>query len=109
MGAERFQARQFQLEFIPKVANIVGTQLADLIAYPVARYALNPMQPNPAFALIEPKLCRRHGQRIGLAVYPDALWAEALPLHAETGDPGIPQGRPSDQPGFPSCLSSDII
>jgi len=50
--------------------NVVGTPLADLIAYPVARHAVDPEQANPAFAIIEPKLARHGAERVGLVIYP---------------------------------------
>jgi hypothetical protein len=68
--AERFQRVHFELQFLSKMMNVVGTQLADLVAYPVARHVLRPDAPNPAFDVLEPKLCRRAGERIGLTIYP---------------------------------------
>lgn len=35
--------------------NIVGTQLADLAAYPLARYVLNSNKSNPAYEIIKAK------------------------------------------------------
>ncbi|MBI2833043.1 MAG: DUF3800 domain-containing protein [Acidobacteria bacterium] len=54
----RFRAIKWTLRFLPKSMNIVGTQVADLAAYPVARYALDPNRPNPAFDVIRPKFLR---------------------------------------------------
>ncbi len=55
----RFQRIRFTLRFLPKSMNIIGTQMADLCAYPLARRALHPDKPNPAYDVIAPKLRRR--------------------------------------------------
>lgn len=70
MPAQRFARLFFELTFLPKMAGVVGTQLADLMAYPIARYVVAPARANRAFTVVEPKLCRRNGTRIGLAIYP---------------------------------------
>lgn len=54
----RFRQINWTLRFLPKSLNIVGTQVGDLAAYPVARYALDPRKPNPAFEVIKPKFYR---------------------------------------------------
>jgi hypothetical protein len=38
--------------------NIAGTQMADLAAYPIARYVLDQAKPNPAFDIVRQKFCR---------------------------------------------------
>jgi len=58
VDGERFRQIAFTLRFLPKNMNIVGTQIADLAAYPVARYALDPSKSNPAFDVIKPKFYR---------------------------------------------------
>ncbi len=42
VSSERFKKIQFNLAFRDKRMNIVGTQMADLAAYPIARYVLDP-------------------------------------------------------------------
>jgi hypothetical protein len=54
----RFRRIRFTLKFLPKSMNIVGTQMADLAAYPIARHVLDSSKPNPAFDIVRPKLCR---------------------------------------------------
>jgi hypothetical protein len=54
----RFRRIRFTLKFLPKSMNIIGTQMADLAAYPIARHVLDGSKPNPAFDVIRPKLCR---------------------------------------------------
>lgn len=50
---ERFRKLDCPLAFQSKKNNIVGVQLADLSAYPCARYILNPAKPNRAFELVK--------------------------------------------------------
>jgi hypothetical protein len=54
----RFRAINWTLRFLPKSMNIIGTQLADLAAYPIARHVLDPTKPNPAFDIVRRKFCR---------------------------------------------------
>ena len=68
--AERFKKIDFRLKFIPKMMNVVGTQLADLAAYPVARYIHNPNKPNPAYDIIKTKFYRGKGWIQGLKIFP---------------------------------------
>ncbi len=53
-----FRRIRFRLRFLPKSMNIVGTQLADLVAYPFARFVLDPSKANPAYEIVKRKLCR---------------------------------------------------
>ena len=59
VSLDRFKKIKFTLRFLPKSMNIVGTQLADLAAYPIARRALYPDKPNPAFEIVRKKFCRQ--------------------------------------------------
>ncbi len=65
---DRFKAFNFKLFFLDKKLNIIGTQLADLVAYPIARYVCNPKKENPAFNLIKTKFYR--GTSFGLKIFP---------------------------------------
>ncbi len=56
--------------FKNKKENINGLQLADLLAYPVARYVIEPNRANPAFDILEPKIYRTNGGLDGLKIYP---------------------------------------
>ena len=44
------------LTFQPKLKNIAGTQIADLCAYPCARYILAPQKPNTPYEVIRHKI-----------------------------------------------------
>ncbi len=58
------------IRFKKKIQDISGLQLADLIAYPIARYVIDPQRANPTFDIINPKIYSRNGQRYGLKIYP---------------------------------------
>lgn len=58
------------LYFRHKNENDSGIQLADLVAYPIARYLIDPKRANPAFDLIEQKFYRKYDKRIGLKIHP---------------------------------------
>jgi hypothetical protein len=45
-------------------------QLADLMAYPIARHAIDRLKPNPAFAIVRTKILDRPGWRHGLKIFP---------------------------------------
>jgi hypothetical protein len=53
---ERFARINFELQFVPKMMNVVGTQMADLAAYPIARAVLDPNKPNPAYEIVRRKI-----------------------------------------------------
>lgn len=44
-----------KLCFADKKTNSIGLQIADLVAYPIGRFLINPEQENPAFKIIEKK------------------------------------------------------
>ncbi len=61
-GTKYVSARELQeipfktLEFKAKRENIIGTQLADLIAYPIARHVLNPRKSHPSYDIFSSKV-----------------------------------------------------
>jgi len=56
VSPERIQSYCQNIAFKSKSDDVNGIQLADLIAYPVARYVLDPKRANPAFDVLEPKI-----------------------------------------------------
>jgi hypothetical protein len=70
IAAERFKSFVYRLDFRPKAMNIVGTQLADLAAYPIARYVLAPDKPNPAYGIVRKRLYQGRAGETGLIVFP---------------------------------------
>lgn len=70
VSAARFRQIAFNLWFKPKAMNVVGTQLADLAAYPIARYIMNPAKPTPAYEIVKKRFYVRPGLVHGLKVFP---------------------------------------
>ena len=60
-----------KFEFSDKKENVFGLQLADLIAYPISRYVMNPDKPNPAYVVIVPNIYKSNGKILGLKIFPD--------------------------------------
>ncbi|MBD5328155.1 MAG: DUF3800 domain-containing protein [Bacteroides sp.] len=58
-------------EFSNKKDNIFGLQVADLIAYPISRYVMNPAKHNPSYEVIAPNIYQSNGKLLGLKIFPD--------------------------------------
>lgn len=69
-SAERFKRINFKLHFVSKTMNTIGTQLADLAAYPIARHVLNPKRKDPAYEIVSKKFYKGKGWVHGLKVFP---------------------------------------
>lgn len=52
---DEIQTKLLDLSFNQKIQNIVGMQLADLVAYPIGRWVLDKSKENKAFVYIEKK------------------------------------------------------
>lgn len=52
---EEIQSKLVDLSFNQKIQNIIGMQLADLVAYPIGRWVLDSAKENKAFTYIEKK------------------------------------------------------
>jgi hypothetical protein len=75
LGTEMFSAKHIanwnlSIQFRDKKENINGLQLADLTAYPIARFILNPDFPNLPFEILEKKIYKNEGELIGLRIIP---------------------------------------
>ena len=68
--AERLVSRLGRFMFRYKKENIIGLQLADLIAYPITRHILYPKAPNPAYDIIQDKIYTYKGEVLGMKVIP---------------------------------------
>lgn len=68
--AERLVSRLGNFNFCFKKENIIGLQLADLIAYPITRHVLNPKKPNPAYDVICDKIYTYKGAVLGMKIIP---------------------------------------
>ena len=56
--------------FKNKNSNNNGLQMADLLAYPIARYVLEPTRSNPAFDVLHSKIYEKEGDLLGLKIFP---------------------------------------
>ncbi|GAA6768089.1 DUF3800 domain-containing protein [Flavobacterium sp. CGRL1] len=70
VDAERIKAVRTKIIFKDKKENINGLQLADLVAYPIARFVIEPKRANPAFDVLAPKIYTKNGKRYGLKTFP---------------------------------------
>lgn len=70
LTAEEIAEHHPTFTFKNKKENINGLQLADLVAYPIARYVIEPNRANPSFEVLEPKIYRTDGGLDGLRIYP---------------------------------------
>lgn len=68
--AERLVDRLGRFIFSYKKDNIIGLQLADLIAYPITRHVLEPKSPNPAYDVISDKIYTYKGAVLGMKIIP---------------------------------------
>lgn len=73
VGRERLASRIAEFKFHAKRENIVGLQLADLCAYPLARNIISPGEPYIPFNVIKEKIyCDKRGRTegFGLKIFP---------------------------------------
>ncbi len=68
--AERLINRIKNFSFADKKDNVIGLQIADLIAYPISRQVLNPERPNPAFQIVAKNIYTYKGARLGFKIIP---------------------------------------
>lgn len=66
----RIRNYSMNISFKSKYEDISGLQLADLIAYPVARYVIDPDRANPAFDILRSKIYEKRKKMYGLKVFP---------------------------------------
>lgn len=70
VNPERIRSYSTKLRFKSKKDNINGLQLSDLIAYPIARYMIEPNRVNLSFDVFEDKFYKSNGKRYGLKQFP---------------------------------------
>ena len=71
ISPERLAEHMGSFGFSKKTENVSGLQVADLIAYPISRYVLNPEKQNQAFDVISSNVYTSNGKRLGLKIFPD--------------------------------------
>ena len=65
-----FRSIDFDLKFVAKKSNVLGHQLADLCAYPIARRVIDSGKANAPFEVVKTKILARPGWRHGLKIFP---------------------------------------
>lgn len=70
VSSERIRKLGFKTKFSWKKENINGLQLADLIAYPTARYILNPKGVHLSFDVFKKNFYTKNGKIYGLKKFP---------------------------------------
>jgi hypothetical protein len=65
-----FKSIHFDLKFVSKKANVLGHQIADLCAYPIARRVIDPKKSQAAFQIVQAKFIERPGWRHGFKIFP---------------------------------------
>lgn len=66
LSSNRLKEKIIDFKFRGKRENIIGLQIADLCAYPLARHFLNPEEPYVPFEIIEKKIyCNKNGEYDG--------------------------------------------
>ena len=70
VSSERLKEVRIKIVFKDKKENSNGLQLTDLVAYPLARYVIEPNRANPAFDILSPKIYSKNGRRYGLKRFP---------------------------------------
>ena len=68
--ADRLRARIKDFGFKNKKDNVIGLQIADLIAYPVAIHLLYPERPNPSYEVVCQSIFQDNGVMLGQKVIP---------------------------------------
>ena len=59
-----FAPIEFDLKFVSKKANVLGHQIADLCAYPIARHVIDEKKSHRAFEIVRTKFIDRSGFKI---------------------------------------------
>ena len=68
--SERLRLRIREFEFNNKKDNIIGLQIADLIAYPITIHLLQPERANPSYEAVKHNIFQDNGVLLGLKVIP---------------------------------------
>jgi hypothetical protein len=67
---QEFKSIDFDLKFVAKKANVLGHQIADLCAYPIARRVIDPKKSHLAFDIVRRKFIDRPGWKHGFKIFP---------------------------------------
>lgn len=68
--SERLKNYVKSFTLLPKKANVIGLQVADLVAYPITRYLLNSDEPNMAYNIIKENIYHKGDKQLGIKIIP---------------------------------------
>jgi hypothetical protein len=69
-SAERLKSYAKSFTLLPKKANVIGLQVADLVAYPITRHLLDPTEPNMAYDVIKDNIYAENEKKLGIKILP---------------------------------------
>lgn len=71
-STDEIQGKLVDLSFNQKMQNIVGHQVADLVAYPIGRWILDKQKENKPFEIVKKKFHNKNGKvlNFGLKIFP---------------------------------------
>lgn len=71
-SVEEMKSKLLDLSFNQKTQNVSGMQIADLVAYPIGKWVLDPSKDNLAFEIVKTKLHHKNGifLNCGLKIFP---------------------------------------
>lgn len=70
-SAERLKKYAKSFALLPKKANVVGLQVADLVAYPITRHILDENEPNMAYDVIKENIYTENMKQVGIKIIPN--------------------------------------
>ena len=70
VSSERLRNYAKKFLMLPKKANVIGLQVADLVAYPITRHILDPNEPNMAYDIIKDNIFVEDGRQRGIKIVP---------------------------------------
>ena len=70
VSTERLKQYAKSFTLLPKKANVIGLQVADLVAYPITRHILDPNEPNLAYDTIKNNIYSENTKQIGIKLIP---------------------------------------
>ena len=70
VSSKKLRGHFKSFQFKKKSEDIIGLQIADLVAYPITRYVLDKKAANPAFEVIKEKIYTQKGKIHGLKIHP---------------------------------------
>jgi len=70
VNAGRIKKYDMSIDFRAKSQDISGLQLSDLVAYPIARYAMDKSRFNPSYNIVESKIYMQGTKKYGLKFFP---------------------------------------